>query len=84
MSEFTIRERISWAASRETTREEDMAYCLLGIFGVYMPLIYGEGAEEAISRLQDEIIRRLKRHRLGDHSSKPDVGHHRLNKRVFE
>ncbi|KAI1769348.1 hypothetical protein GGR53DRAFT_473980 [Hypoxylon sp. FL1150] len=47
--------KMSWAASRQTTRIEDMAYCLLGIFGVNMALIYGEG-EEAFIRLQEKII----------------------------
>jgi hypothetical protein len=39
---FTVAQRMSWAASRQTTREEDLAYCLLSIFDVYLPLIYGE------------------------------------------
>ncbi len=58
----SIAERMSWAARRETTRKEDMAYCLLGIFGVHMPMLYGEG-ESAFVRLQEEIIRSS-----GDHS----------------
>ncbi|TRX96684.1 hypothetical protein FHL15_002350 [Xylaria flabelliformis] len=48
--------RMSWAADRQTKRVEDIAYCLLGIFDIYMPLIYGEG-ERAFSRLQQEIIK---------------------------
>ncbi|KAH8904977.1 HET-domain-containing protein [Coniochaeta sp. PMI_546] len=52
----TIAERMSWAAGRQTTRLEDEAYCLLGIFGVNMPLLYGEGAN-AFVRLQQEIIK---------------------------
>ncbi|KAK0658043.1 heterokaryon incompatibility protein-domain-containing protein, partial [Cercophora newfieldiana] len=51
-----VARRMSWAAGRETTRPEDIAYCLLGIFNVNMPLIYGEGAR-AFVRLQEEIIR---------------------------
>ena len=47
--------RMSWAAGRTTTKKEDMAYCLLGIFNVRMPLLYGEG-EYAFIRLQREII----------------------------
>jgi len=47
---------MSWASRRETTRPEDMAYCLLGIFGVNMPTIYGEGGN-AFLRLQEEIIK---------------------------
>ncbi|TPX13512.1 uncharacterized protein E0L32_005983 [Thyridium curvatum] len=56
LSEFTIAERMSWAAGRQTTRKEDVAYCLLGLFGVHMPLLYGEG-DRAFVRLQEEIIR---------------------------
>ncbi|KAF9894633.1 hypothetical protein FE257_006521 [Aspergillus nanangensis] len=52
----TIAERMSWAAKRETTRREDIAYCLLGLFDVYMPLLYGEG-DRAFLRLQEEILR---------------------------
>lgn len=40
----TIAKKMAWASKRETTRLEDMAYCLLGIFDVHMPLLYGEGA----------------------------------------
>lgn len=57
LSALSIAERMSWAAQRQTTRPEDIAYCLLGIFGVYMPLIYGEG-HKAFLRLQEEIIKR--------------------------
>jgi hypothetical protein len=53
----TIAQRMSWAAHRSTTRIEDEAYCLLGIFGISMPLIYGEGSA-AFIRLQEEILRR--------------------------
>lgn len=48
--------RMSWAADRNTTREEDVAYSLMGIFGINMPLLYGEG-RKAFIRLQHEIIR---------------------------
>ncbi|THU95470.1 HET-domain-containing protein [Dendrothele bispora CBS 962.96] len=53
----SIAKRMSWAAHRQTTREEDRAYSLMGIFGVNMPPIYGEGGERAFSRLQHEIIK---------------------------
>ncbi|KAK1846324.1 het domain-containing protein [Colletotrichum chrysophilum] len=53
--EYSIAERMSWASNRETTREEDKAYCLLGIFNVNMPMLYGEGAK-AFRRLQEVII----------------------------
>ncbi|KAI6012665.1 heterokaryon incompatibility protein-domain-containing protein, partial [Pisolithus orientalis] len=47
---------MSWAADRKTTRVEDRAYSLLGLFGVNMPMLYGEG-EKAFQRLQLEILR---------------------------
>ncbi|KAJ4291646.1 hypothetical protein N0V90_009541 [Kalmusia sp. IMI 367209] len=56
-SQLSVAIRMSWAARRQTTRIEDMSYCLLGIFEVNMPLIYGEGTR-AFRRLQEEIIRR--------------------------
>jgi hypothetical protein len=46
---FEVDERLRWAETRETTRKEDWAYCLLGIFGVFMPLNYGEGRDNAIA-----------------------------------
>ncbi|KAI0892240.1 heterokaryon incompatibility protein-domain-containing protein [Annulohypoxylon nitens] len=52
----SVATRMRWAAKRRTTRKEDIAYCLLGVFGVNMSLIYGEG-ENAFKRLQEEIIR---------------------------
>jgi tetratricopeptide (TPR) repeat protein len=55
LSTFSIVERMSWAEHRSTTVEEDKAYCLLGIFGVAMPLIYGEGEGSALRRLHEEI-----------------------------
>ncbi|KAK4167868.1 hypothetical protein QBC43DRAFT_310393 [Cladorrhinum sp. PSN259] len=58
MDEISISERMSWASRRRTTRPEDMAYCLLGIFYVSMPLLYGEGAERAFIRLQLEIMKK--------------------------
>ncbi|KAF2674248.1 HET-domain-containing protein [Microthyrium microscopicum] len=56
LSELSIARRMSWAADRETTRIEDMAYCLIGIFAINIPLLYGEGAR-AFRRLQEEIMR---------------------------
>jgi hypothetical protein len=52
----SVATRMSWAAGRRTTRLEDQAYCLLGIFDVNMPLLYGEG-EKAFIRLQEEIMK---------------------------
>ncbi|KAH9476311.1 Vegetative incompatibility protein HET-E-1 [Psilocybe cubensis] len=53
--EISIAARMSWASNRKTTKVEDMAYCLLGLFGINMPILYGEG-QDAFSRLQREII----------------------------
>ena len=55
LSCFSISERMSWAKNRNTRREEDMVYSLLGIFDVHMPLIYSEGRQKALTRLQKEI-----------------------------
>ena len=52
--DFTIEEKLNWTKGRKTTKEEDMWYCLLGIFGVSMPIIYGEGAGHAKRRLLAE------------------------------
>ncbi|KAH9857400.1 hypothetical protein C2E23DRAFT_271956 [Lenzites betulinus] len=58
LSSVSVASRMSWAASRQTTRVEDEAYSLLGIFGVHMPPIYGEG-RNAFLRLQEEIIKTI-------------------------
>ena len=52
---ISIAQRMYWAAKRNTTRVEDVAYCLMGLFGLNMPLIYGEG-ENAFVRLHLEIF----------------------------
>jgi hypothetical protein len=59
----SIARRMSWASNRETTKTEDIAYCLMGIFNVNMPLLYGEG-ERAFVRLQEEIMRSSYDHSL--------------------
>ncbi|KAF2851927.1 HET-domain-containing protein [Plenodomus tracheiphilus IPT5] len=56
LSNVCVSEKMSWAARRTTKRAEDQAYALMGIFGVNMPPLYGEGAENAFRRLQLEII----------------------------
>lgn len=53
----SVAERMQWASMRNSTRIEDTAYCLLGLFDVNMPLLYGEG-DKAFIRLQLEIIRK--------------------------
>lgn len=52
----SVAKRMSWAAHRNTTRPEDVAYCLMGLFGVNMPMLYGEG-NKAFLRLQEEIMK---------------------------
>jgi hypothetical protein len=55
LSNFSIRQQRSWAERRNTTVEEDGAYCLIGIFGVSMVPNYGEGRDHAFRRLEEEI-----------------------------
>lgn len=52
---FSVQDRLSWAKYRHTKREEDGAYSLLGIFGVMMSLIYGEGRDSAYGRLLHKV-----------------------------
>jgi Heterokaryon incompatibility protein (HET) len=54
---FGIAQKMSWASKRTTTRAEDSVYCLLGLFDVNMPLLYGEGKLKAFWRLQEEIMK---------------------------
>lgn len=53
---IAVARKMSWASHRTTTRIEDTAYCLMGLFSISMPLIYGEG-KKAFLRLQEEIIK---------------------------
>ncbi|KAI1413483.1 hypothetical protein F5Y13DRAFT_161387, partial [Hypoxylon sp. FL1857] len=57
--ECSIEERMSWACDRETTKDEDRVYSLLGLFDVNMPMLYGEGETKAFLRLQEEIAKTL-------------------------
>ncbi|KAL6808235.1 heterokaryon incompatibility domain-containing protein [Trichoderma camerunense] len=63
LQQVSVGRRLSWAANRETTREEDLAYCLLGLFDVNMPLIYGEGGK-AFLRLQEHILQQSDDHTI--------------------
>ena len=65
---YSIAQRMCWATGRQTTRVEDIAYSLLGIFKVNMPLVYGEG-ERAFIRLQQEIIKQSNDQSILVHSS---------------
>ena len=54
--EFEVAEKMTWASGRKATRKEDIAYSLMGLFDVNIPLLYGEG-DKAFTRLQEEITR---------------------------
>lgn len=56
LTDVSVANKMRWAAMRQTTRLEDTAYCLLGLFNVNMPLLYGEGVR-AFVRLQEQIMR---------------------------
>ncbi|PIL23189.1 hypothetical protein GSI_14498 [Ganoderma sinense ZZ0214-1] len=58
LDKFSVSQRLSWAANRVTTREEDKAYSLLGIFDINMPTLYDEG-NLAFRRLQEQILQRI-------------------------
>ncbi|KAK1749489.1 heterokaryon incompatibility protein-domain-containing protein [Echria macrotheca] len=62
-SAYSVALKMSWASRRKTTRIEDMAYCLMGIFDINMPLLYGEGMK-AFARLQEEIIKQTDDHTI--------------------
>ena len=76
---LSVKDRLEWMASRKTTKSEDMAYCLLGIFDVHMPVLYGEGEEEARTRLMEAIDRRTWKSKLRD-AGVPDIGEALRNK----
>lgn len=59
-SKFSVEELKSWAVNRQTKYHEDKLYCLLGIFDVFLPLVYGEGQEYAFQRLREDMQRRSK------------------------
>ena len=63
LQDVSVAERMSWASSRKTTMTEDLAYCLMGIFDVNMPLLYSEGSK-AFFRLQEEIMKSTDDHSL--------------------
>jgi hypothetical protein len=67
---FSVAQRMSWAARRTTSRVEDCPYCLMGIFGIKMALMYGE-RETAFIRLQEGRVEQLDidiRQRLESHN----------------
>jgi len=63
LRQISIGKRMSWAVDRQTTRQEDIAYSLFGIFEANLPLVYGEGPR-AFLRLQEEILKQTDDHTL--------------------
>ena len=57
LREASFAKRVAWAANRNTERSEDIAYCLMGLLDVNMPLLYGEGGVKAFRRLQEEFLK---------------------------
>lgn len=82
LHQVSIGKRMSWAARRETTREEDMAYSLLGLFNVHMALIYGEGPR-AFQRLQEKIIQQSDDHTIFAWKGSNDRSDPRLVRGLF-
>jgi hypothetical protein len=73
---FEVEERMSWTKGRETKRQEDGAYSLLGIFNVRMRLDYGEGRKEAFERLRKKIGKSPFTHDMGyDHQLLKTISH---------
>lgn len=71
---WSVAQKLSWAAGRETSRIEDRAYSLLGLFHVNMPLLYGEGAK-AFERLQLEILQKYADESIFAWRPDPDPAH---------
>ena len=72
LTDFDVAERFSWAKNRHTTREEDGAYCLFGLFGVHLPLIYGERKENALDRLRSAVLTKNNNGRSQDQEARLD------------
>ncbi|KAH7083292.1 heterokaryon incompatibility protein-domain-containing protein [Paraphoma chrysanthemicola] len=75
LGQYSVAKRMSWAAQRITTRIEDSAYCLLGIFDINMPLLYGEGSR-AFIRLQQAIMQKTNDHSIFAWGFQLDSKHH--------
>lgn len=69
LTQFSVEQRMLWAAERTAKRKEDEAYCLLGIFEIHMPLIYGEGRANAFIRLEEEISKRSRGNSVNEEAS---------------
>ncbi|OGM48982.1 hypothetical protein ABOM_003095 [Aspergillus bombycis] len=78
LDSVSVAKRMSWAAHRKTTRPEDAAYCLMGIFSVNMPMVYGEGEKRAFIRLQEKIMKQYDDRSIFawyDPAASPDTQH---------
>ncbi|KAG1725999.1 uncharacterized protein EDB91DRAFT_1208694 [Suillus paluster] len=71
-----VAKRMTWASNRKTTRGEDMAYSLMGIFNVVLPIAYGEGSERAFFRLVEAIIQTSDDLRIFNWAGRPAVTNH--------
>ncbi|KAG6328848.1 hypothetical protein ID866_10241 [Astraeus odoratus] len=67
-----VHTRMMWASTRTTTRIEDIAYCLIGIFDVSMTVAYGEG-KRAFYRLIEAIIHRCGEWQIMAWAGKPSA-----------
>ena len=86
LEDVSVARRMSWAAERHTSRPEDHAYSLMGIFGVHMPAIYGEGDLKAFVRLQLEIIQQSPDHSIfawGQSMLDPTTFQHNVTSKTF-
>jgi len=77
LSGLCVAQRYSWVSNRQTTREEDIAYCLMGLLKINMPILYGEGGHNAFLRLQTEFARQ--NHDQSMFAWSLPRGHHALN-----
>ena len=77
----SIARRLSWVSNRITTRLEDIAYCMLGILDVNMPLLYGE-EHRAFQRLQEEVMKHSSDHSIFAWNWLPESGPHKTQKRA--
>ncbi|KAL0945654.1 hypothetical protein HGRIS_014808 [Hohenbuehelia grisea] len=77
------REVLHWASARQTTRPEDMAYCLIGLLNLELSVAYGEGYPTAFYRLQVEVMRRTEDRGLFFWSGSPSSHSSMLAATVF-
>ncbi|OJT06052.1 Vegetative incompatibility protein HET-E-1 [Trametes pubescens] len=83
LTAISVARRMSWASGRVTTRVEDSAYSLMGIFNVYMPTVYGEGPR-AFKRLQEEILKQLSDQSIFAWGPKLEENHDDTARKTYE